>query len=328
LTDVLSWVLGRGGLLGHSVENALSASGQIWYPPERFEWNDPPRLTEQLSAASVEFAKQVGTTPWQLVWCAGTGVVATGTAELRGETEAFRHLLGAAAAAMESDRLGLGAVFLASSAGGLYAGSSRPPYTEHSPEAPLAPYGFNKLDQELIARRWSAEHEVPLLIGRVSNLYGPGQNLGKGQGLITQICRRMLVRQPFGLYVPLDTIRDYIFAADCGALVADGLARLRHEAARSNHVPTVVKIFASHRPSSIATVLAEVSQVIRRPARVILTASPNARHQAPDLRMASLVWPELDRRPLTTLGDGIHKVLLDLLATMQQGKLAPAPWQQ
>jgi UDP-glucose 4-epimerase len=290
------------------------------------DWNDPQRLTEQLGIASAEFAKQAGTGPWQLVWCAGAGVVGTGLPELQGETEAFRHLLDSLAAALKIDQIGLGALFLASSAGGLYAGSgSRPPYTEHSAEAPLAPYGWNKLEQEAIARCWSADHKVPLLIGRISNLYGPGQNLGKDQGLITQVCRRMLVRQPFNLYVPLDTIRDYIFAADCGALVADGLTRLRQEASSSSDVPAVVKIFASQQPSSVSAVLAEIRRVTKRPARVILTASPSARHQAPDLRMASLVWPELDRRPLTTLGAGIHTVVLDLLAKMQVGKLVPAP---
>jgi UDP-glucose 4-epimerase len=325
LTDVLSWVVGRGGLLGRNVEGALSARGRIWYPSEGFEWKDPRRLREQLSVASVEFAKNAGTAPWQLLWCAGAGVVGTGPPELRRETDAFRYLLDAVAAALASDQIGLGAVFVASSAGGLYAGSSRPPYTEHSREAPLAPYGWNKLEQEAIARSWSADHKVPLLIGRISNLYGPGQNLRKNQGLITEVCRRMLVRQPFSLYVPLDTIRDYLFAADCGALVADGLMRLRHEAWSSSHLPAVVKIFASQRPSSVATVLAEIRRVTKQPVRVILAASPSARHQAPDLRMASEVWPELDHRPLTTLGAGVHKVVADLLAKMQLGKLAPSP---
>jgi UDP-glucose 4-epimerase len=295
--------------------------GRIWHPPEHFDWNDSRRLTQQLTSASVEFAKHVGTEFWQVVWCAGAGVVGTGPSELRGETEAFRHLLDAVAAALGLNQIGLGAVFLASSAGGLYAGSNNPPYTEHSPETPLAPYGWNKLEQEALVRRWSADHKVPVLIGRISNLYGPGQNLGKDQGLITQVCRRMLVRQPFSLYVPLDTIRDYLFAADCGGLIADGLIRLRQEASSGGGAPAVVKIFASQQPTSVSTVLAEIRRVTKRPARVILTASPSARHQAPDLRMASLVWPELDRRQLTTLAAGIHKVVLDLLAKMQLGEL-------
>ena len=299
--------------------------GPIWYPGQHFEWNERETLTQQLSAASVEFAQQVGTAPWQLVWCAGAGVVSTGPDELRQETEAFRHLLEALAGALRIGQMGSGALFLASSAGGLYAGSDRPPFTEHSPVMPLAPYGWTKVEQEAIATGWCSHHKVPLLIGRISNLYGPGQNLGKNQGLITQVCQRMLVRQPFSLYVPLDTIRDYLFSADCGALIADGLARLRHEASSAAHVPQVVKVFASQQPSTVATVLAEIRRVTKRPIRVILTASPSARHQAPDLRMASVVWPELDRRPLTTLGAGIYMVVLDLLAKMELGRLTPTP---
>jgi len=48
------------------------------------------------------------------------------------------------------------------------------------------------------------------MVGRMSNLYGPGQNLKKVQGLISQMCLRVLTRQPLVLYVPLDTIRDYL----------------------------------------------------------------------------------------------------------------------
>jgi UDP-glucose 4-epimerase len=311
--------------LGQNVEKSLNPRGRVWHPPGLFEWSDRERLREQLSAACVDFAQQAGRSPWQLVWCAGAGVVGTGPAELQSETEAFRHLLDSVASALGAPRMGGGALFLASSAGGIYAGSSGPPYTERSPEQPLAPYGWNKLEQEAVARHWSAEHKVPVLIGRIANLYGPGQNLVKEQGLITQVCRRMLTRQPFILYVPLDTIRDYLFASDCGAMVADGLDRLRQEASTSTDAPVVMKIFASQQPSSVSTVLAEIRRVTKRPARVVLAGSPSARHQAPDLRMASVVWPELDRRPLTALGVGVQKVVLDLLAKMERGQLVPAP---
>jgi UDP-glucose 4-epimerase len=214
--------------------------------------------------------------------------------------------------------------FLASSAGGVYAGSTRAPYTELSLEQPLAPYGWNKLAQESIARRWSAQHDVPLLIGRIANLYGPGQNLLKRQGLITEVCRRVLARQPFVLYVPLDTIRDYLFAADGGSLVADGLARLRRESHGGLRAPAVVKILASKQPSTVASVLAEIRRVTKRPARVVIAGSPSARHQAPDLRMESVVWPELDRRPVTPLGAGVHAVVHDLLDKMARGLLHPS----
>ena len=63
-------------------------------------------------------------------------------------------------------------------------------------------------------------------MGRIANLYGPGQGLEKPQGLISQIIRSHLIRTPISIYVPLDTMRDYLFAPDCGELVVDALRRL------------------------------------------------------------------------------------------------------
>ena len=146
---------------------------------------------------------------------------------LRRRPLAFAGLLTGITEALCGPERSRGALFLASSAGGVYAGVGTPPFREDSPVAPLAPYGWNKLEQESLARQWSTETGTPLLVGRLSNLYGPGQNLSKAQGLITQMCLRVVARQPLVLYVPLDTIRDYLFAEDAGRLIAHGLARLR-----------------------------------------------------------------------------------------------------
>jgi UDP-glucose 4-epimerase len=61
---------------------------------------------------------------------------------------------------------------------------------------------------------------------------------------------------------------------------------------------------------------------MKRPVSVIIAASPNAARQARDLRMTSVVWPELDRRPMTTLSEGIRWVLNDILDSSAQGRTA------
>jgi UDP-glucose 4-epimerase len=160
-----------------------------------------------------------------------------------------------------------------------------------------------------------------LLIGRLSNLYGSGQNLSKGQGLITQICMRIVAHQPLVLYVPFDTIRDYLFAKDAGRLVADGLVRLHIESSQSAVTPAVVKILASQQPATIATVLAQLRWITKHPVSLIVATLPNTARQARDLRMFSSVWPELDRHPVTTLSEGMQSVLTDILGVVGRGKL-------
>jgi len=227
---------------------------------------------------------------------------------------------------MRPQRSSIGAVFLASSAGGVYAGSPDPPFREDSPVRPLAPYGENKLTQEALVRAWSNQTGTPVLIGRISNLYGPGQNTSKNQGLITMVCRRVVAHQPLTLYVPLDTIRDYCYVTDASRLVADGLRRLRrHGVERTESAPVVVKIIASQQPATIGTVLAQVRWVTKRPVSVVIATSPNATRQAPDLRMISTVWPELDRYPVTTLSAGLRAVVNDLVSMAGRGLFSTWP---
>jgi len=310
---VLSWVIGRGGLLGRNVEQALGQQGRIWQPRHAFTWDDARALEDEVSAASRHFALAVGSSEWQIAWCAGTGIVGSEPPDLQQETRVLSRMLASVGESLCGGGSNRGAVFLASSAGGVYAGVGTPPFREDSPVEPLAPYGWNKLEQESLARQWSTETGTSLLIGRLSNLYGPGQSVSKAQGLISQLCLRILSREPLTLYVPLDTIRDYLFAKDAGQMVADGMVRLRHEALQTSLAPAVVKILASQQPTTVSTIIAQLRWVMKRPASLIVATSPNSARQARDLRMTSSVWPELDRRPKTTLSEGIRWVLTDIL---------------
>jgi len=192
-------------------------------------------------------------------------------------------------------------LFYASSAGGLFAGSTGPPFSESTPPNPLSPYGESKvLSEEIVAGLSAAGVRVG--IGRLANLYGPGQNLAKPQGLISQLCVSHHSRQPLNIYVSLDTLRDYLYASDAAALCLDFMDVV------SKLGPGVTtKVIASGRPVSIAELLAEMRRIFKRGVPVNLMASTAARQQARDLRLISRVMPELDRRSLITLPAGIQR---------------------
>ena len=57
--------------------------------------------------------------------------------------------------------------------------------------------------------QWSQRTGLPVLIGRIANLYGPGQNLGKAQASCRSSAPRELERRPIAIWVSLDTLRDY-----------------------------------------------------------------------------------------------------------------------
>ena len=320
----LTWVIGRGGLLGQSLETALeSASGStaIWRSPEPIAWLAPGAGAPDLRRQVGEFLRAAGGRPWSVAWCAGAGVTATSASALQQELAALRETLDALAGAPRGSD---GAFFFASSAGGVYAGVGAPPYDESSPVHPLGAYGQAKLDAETLVADWSHATGTPSLIGRIANLYGPGQNLAKAQGLISQICRSHLTGQPVSIYVSLDTLRDYFFAPDCAGMIVEGLARLRQE--QSMTQPGVVtKILASQRAITIGAVIGEMRRIFKRSPRVVLGASPVSAMQARDLSLRSRVWPELDHRLLTPLPVGISATAADLQRRLQAGRLEVAP---
>ncbi len=310
----LTWVIGRGGLLGQSLEKALDPAAR-WVPPEPVAWLAPGAGALDLRRQVAEFLRAAGDRPWSVAWCAGAGVTGSSQQTLQLELVALQETLDALG---EASRGSDGAFFFASSAGGVYAGVGAPPYDESSPVHPLGAYGQAKLDAEALIAGWSQATGTPSLVGRIANLYGPGQNLAKAQGLISQICRSHLTGQPLSIYVSLDTLRDYVFAPDCADLVVDGLARLRQE--QSVTAPGVVtKILASQRAITIGAVLGEMRRIFKKPPRIVLGASPTAAMQARDLSLRSRVWPELDRRSLTPFAVGVAITAADLLRRLQLG---------
>lgn len=319
--DVISWVVGRGGLLGRSVEPALGADSALWQPRRSFSWGDEKRSMLEIHDAARDFASTVGNHPWRVAWCAGSGFVGTPLSALEGEKSALSALLDSLADAPQL-KAANGSFFLASSAGGVYAGADAAPYSEDSPVVPLSEYGRTKLEQEHIAARWSNQTSVPLLIGRLTNLYGPDQDLAKGQGLINQVCLRIIARRPLRLYVPIDTMRDYLYARDAGRLVADALRKLRLESLRGKPPLVVTKILASHQPATIATVLAQFKWITKRPVSVTFATSSDSRFQVRDLRVRSTTWTELDRRPFTPLSEGMRAVLERTLQLAGSGHIS------
>jgi UDP-glucose 4-epimerase len=319
VTAPLSWIVGAGGLLGSSVVAAIERRGPVWSPPEPIRWTDDD-VHAQLNRAVRSFSVALGTRPWQVAWCAGAGTPSTSSRSVVHETDVFDNFLHSLESSTNSQSRD-GSLFVASSAGGVYAGSRGAPFTESSVTAATSPYGQAKIHIENAATEWGQKTGIPVLIGRVSNVYGPRQNLVKSQGLISQVCRAYLLGQPTSIYVPLGTMRDYIFASDCGALVSESMIRLREEAARTGE-PVHVKVIASQQTVTISLVLAELRRIFKRAHKVVYGVSVHARSQALDLRLRSEVWPELDKRNLTPLPAGIMKTVAGLTRVMQAGRLS------
>lgn len=317
MTVPLTWVIGAGGLLGSSTVDAVARRGPVWSPEEAIGWAGSD-VHLQLTRSTRDFLVAADGRPWQIAWCAGASTTSTTWGGVRQETELFDSFLHSLESHIAGNRDG--ALFVASSVGGVYAGSDGAPFSESSVTAPVSPYGHAKMRLEKAAIQWSRQAGVAVVIGRISNLYGPGQNLAKSQGLISRLCRAYLSCQPTSIYVPLGTLRDYIFASDCGALVSDLMIRLRHEVVLTGETAHV-KILASHQSVTLGSVIAELRRIMKRPPKIVYGTSPSSRFQAHDLRVRSEIWPELDKRSLTPLPAGMNQTIDGLTRMMQAGRL-------
>ncbi|KQX76398.1 NAD(P)-dependent oxidoreductase [Aeromicrobium sp. Root472D3] len=304
------WVIGSGGLLGRAVTAAARGAARE-VRTVRVPWHDRDRAAESLAAAADEVGRDGD---WRVVWCAGAAVTGTAPSAIDDELHQLRTFLDhlpVRGGARSAD----GAVLLASSAGGVYAGAGSPPFSEHSTARAISAYGEGKLRAEELVRTFAARSGVPVVLGRLSNLYGPGQDVRKPQGLITQLCLAQLTRTPLSIYVSLDTVRDYLFVDDAAAMVLQAVDRAAHEAAGA----VVVKILASHRPTTLASILGEIRRVTHRRPNVTLGQSPMTSLQTRDLRFDSEVWTDLDLLAATPLQVGVAATLADLRSSLDTG---------
>ncbi|MGL5865781.1 MAG: NAD-dependent epimerase/dehydratase family protein [Dermatophilaceae bacterium] len=307
----LALVVGSGGLVGRGVVTALREAG-VEVTEARVPWAEEAAAVDALANAFGEFARRRAGRTWMVAWCAGAGVVATGEAVLAVELRVFEQALAALrGTAGDGDQ---GTVFLASSAGGLHAGSADPPFDERTEPRPLVAYGRTKLAMERALTGLVSSTGLRAVIGRFSNVYGPGQVLGKPQGLISQLCLADTTGRPLPVYVSLDTIRDYLYVTDAGRMTAAAIIRSLAEPPGT----VVTKVFASGRPVTVGHVIGEARRVLHRPLRVIPVA-PLGAGQVLDLRFRSVVWPQVDALATTTLAAGLSATATDVQARVVGG---------
>lgn len=306
-SPVRTLVVGSGGLLGGGVlRETVRRGGRV----ERVSvpWGDASQAAAVLIPALVSLVRAHG--PWRLFWCAGTGVVATGEDAFAQERALIDEVL---AAVLESaDPAGTdpegagsssrdGTVFFASSAGALFAGSSPAPFDESSEVAPLAPYGRSKLALEGAFRDWSAAVGARLLVGRISNLYGPGQNIAKPQGLVSHLIAEHLAGGTSNIYVPRTTVRDYLFITDAARMILDAV-----EAVETEGRADTLKIFATGAGESIDDVIATIEEVLGERLRIDSGADSSAAYQSLDLRFRSTVLTAIDAVPRIPFVEGVR----------------------
>jgi len=301
----IAWVVGSRGFLGSALHRALcGVETNLFIPIEYFCWDCETDLFIQLEKTVKEFAATVDhEKSWQIYWAAGVGTMNSSEEELLTESRALAKLL----SLVDSEpRLTAknGCIVFASSAGAIYAGSTDEIITESSVIAPTTVYAREKLKQENLVRTFARTNQkLTALLARISTLYGPGQATGKKQGLIALIARHIIRKQSIHIYVPLDTIRDYILVDDAATALVATLEAI-------NGTPGVfIKIIASEKPTTIAEIISIYKRISRRNLNVVTSTSKLSSIYSRRIQLHSITCPISEQISRTSLTIGIAQVM-------------------
>lgn len=104
-------------------------------------------------------------------------------------------------------------IFL-SSGGTVYGRQECQPIREDAVAAPINHYGNVKLSIENVMRVFDIQAEAKMLIARISNPYGPGQDFTKGVGFVDAALKKAMRREVIQIWGNGEVIRDYIYIRD------------------------------------------------------------------------------------------------------------------
>jgi UDP-glucose 4-epimerase len=100
-------------------------------------------------------------------------------------------------------------IIFISSGGCVYSGNETP-FTEESIARGSNNYGTYKLAAENLVE----DSKIPFAIVRASNIYGPNQPVGRGQGVIAEWIESAKNSTPLKVFGSLDNSRDFLFIDD------------------------------------------------------------------------------------------------------------------
>lgn len=108
-----------------------------------------------------------------------------------------------------------------SSGGTVYGTQKYMPIAEETFSYPINHYGNLKLCTENTYRTFFEQQGTDIIIARISNVYGPGQDYSKGVGFIDAVIKRGLEGKIIEVFGNGTIVRDYIYIEDACEMLAE-----------------------------------------------------------------------------------------------------------
>jgi UDP-glucose 4-epimerase len=303
---VLACVIGRGGFLGSAVSVALSrrgipefVSGSTLAWPTR---NDAVGIEQFKFSLDIYLRELLATQKCERIvvfWCAGRSFPRSNRLDVDLDQSLFELAMGSFFKYLSESQIH---IIYSSSAGGIYSTSTNYLIGSDSKVSPRTPYGIMKLAAEQYLQEVSCQNVITSTIARISNIYGPGQDLAKAQGIISKLAVSGIRKVPIPIFVPLDTVRNYIYVDDA----AEKLVRF----AKENFGISSIQMVTSPENLSLSSVIGTCNRVFHRRPLVVHCDLGIADQHSRSLAMRSS-FDRNDRH--TSFSHGLMKVWSDIL---------------
>ena len=111
-------------------------------------------------------------------------------------------------------------VIFMSSGGTVYGVQKNQPIKEDAFADPINHYGTVKLCIENVLRTFNKQSHSQMIVARISNPYGPGQDFNKGVGFVDAALKKSLSGENIEIWGDGTVIRDYIYIKDVCEMIA------------------------------------------------------------------------------------------------------------
>lgn len=140
--------------------------------------------------------------------------------------DASVNVLGTLSVLQAARDAGARAVVVCSTGGAIYGDGAPLPTTEDEPPEPESPYGMSKLAAERYTRFFVRAHDLPALVLRFANVYGPRQHPAGGAGVVSLFCDRARTGQRPMVFGDGGQTRDFLFVGDVARAAMASVDRL------------------------------------------------------------------------------------------------------
>ncbi len=109
---------------------------------------------------------------------------------------------------------GVKQIIFPSSGGAVYGASHQETIPENHPQEPVSSYGITKLAFEKYLHLYQYEYGINYTVFRISNAFGPRQNLHRPQGVISHWLNQILQNGAIEVWGNGTVVRDYLYISD------------------------------------------------------------------------------------------------------------------